>query len=330
MVKKSSKPGKRVRKFSWRRLPPELKSLMNVSVKTRIPVAKDIKDLRALLDKTVPSRRQDENLLIATWNIQKFSKRNKSDQAIIYIAEILKRFDIVALQEVQDSVKGLAALQEHMGSYYKFIFSDKTGNNERLCFMYDKRRLVFTGLPAEIVLQKVRRALAPPVQFHRTPYCVSFRSGKFDFILTTVHILYGKTITIRAEEIEKLAKFIQKRVQDKDIYDPDLIALGDFNIPTLGSKTFTALKSGGLIVPPEIQELHTNFTQNKHYDQIAFYERTGFNFSGKAGVVPFGDVLYKDSELSASKEISDHLPLWGEFITNREDAVLDQILNLEG
>ena len=44
--------------------------------------------------------------------------------------------------------------------------------------------------------------------------------------------------------------------------------------------------------------------------------------------MPFGDVLYKDGEEDAKKEISDHLPLWAEFTTNREDAVLDQILNM--
>ena len=98
----------------------------------------------------VPRRRRKENLLLLTWNIAHFGDK-KPDEAIAYIAEIMKRFDVIAIQEVKDNLGGIQALQEKLGKNYRFIFSDPSGNNERLAFCYYKRNVKFTGLAAEVV-----------------------------------------------------------------------------------------------------------------------------------------------------------------------------------
>ena len=41
----------------------------------------------------IPKRQVDENLVLATWNIQHFSDR-KTWRALKYIADIIERFDI--------------------------------------------------------------------------------------------------------------------------------------------------------------------------------------------------------------------------------------------
>jgi len=51
-------------------------------------IAKERKALMKLMDKgpyMIPSRRVDENIVLATWNIQQFSN-NKSEWALQYIA----------------------------------------------------------------------------------------------------------------------------------------------------------------------------------------------------------------------------------------------------
>lgn len=93
-----------------------------------------------------------------------------------------------------------------------------------------------------------------------------------------------------------MAKFIDTRRQKKTVYDKDIIVLGDFNIPQLGDKTFKALESGGLIVPKEIQDQRTNFLQNKHYDQIAFYKSTGISFTGKPVLFDLGISFIKSKK----------------------------------
>ena len=105
---------------------------------------------KRIRESKVPRRKRKDNLLLLTWNIAHFGD-NKSDEAIAYMAEIMKRFDIIAIQEVKDNLSGIESLQEKLGRNYGFIFSDPSGNEERLAFCYYKRNVRFTGLAAEVV-----------------------------------------------------------------------------------------------------------------------------------------------------------------------------------
>ena len=88
---------------------------------------------------------------LLTWNIRNL-KGNKEDKAISYMAEIIKGFDITAIQETKDDLGGIEKLQRELGKKFRFIFSDPSGNNERLVFCYNKETVQFTGLAAEIVM----------------------------------------------------------------------------------------------------------------------------------------------------------------------------------
>jgi hypothetical protein len=82
-------------------------------------VAQELALLSEALDRAVPSKQLDRNVLVASWNIRvlgrsngKWSteagdtpKRNFAD--VHYIAKILSRFDVVAVQEVQDNLQAL-------------------------------------------------------------------------------------------------------------------------------------------------------------------------------------------------------------------------------
>ena len=105
---------------------------------------------KRIRESKVPRRTKNDNLLLLTWNIAHFGK-NKPKEAIAYMAEIMKRFDIIAIQEVKDDLSGIAALQKKLGKNYRFIFSDASGNSERLVFCYYKNNVKFTGLSAEVV-----------------------------------------------------------------------------------------------------------------------------------------------------------------------------------
>ncbi len=81
-------------------------------------------------------------------------------------------------------------------------------------------------------------------------------------------------------------------------------------------------------MPPEMDDLKTNFSRTKTFDKIAWVNRKGFSFTGNLNVVPFGDVLYKKQKgKGAKKEISDHLPLWAEFSIDKLTQELTQIIN---
>ena len=78
---------------------------------------KDIKDLterkrtiehlillRKQLDEEIPQKTSENSLLLATWNIRQFTN-NREKESLMYIAEILSRFDLIAVQEVKDDMK---------------------------------------------------------------------------------------------------------------------------------------------------------------------------------------------------------------------------------
>jgi endonuclease/exonuclease/phosphatase family metal-dependent hydrolase len=302
--------------------------------KSKVTIAKERKALMKLMDEgpfTIPKRKVDENILIATWNIQQFSEK-KSDRALQYIADICERFDIIALQEVKTDLRGLSKLQELLPGNYKILVSDPTGNNERFTFLYDKRTVISTGLVCEIgfpVPAKTHRGY----QLHRMPFCASFRTGRFDFVIANAHIIYGKSKLAskqRKKEIKTLVKFIDKRskVERSKVFDRDFFIVGDFNIEDAGDEFFNALVSKGFQMPPTMNTMKTNFLRKKTFDKIAWVKRKSFSFSGKVNVVPFGKVLFQDHRpKGGKKEISDHLPLWAEFDIKKLTIELDQIIN---
>lgn len=305
--------------------------------------AKELLALRQLLRKAVPPRRQDENLIIATWNVQKFGA-SKTTRALHYIGEICSRFDIVALQEVQSSLKGLEKLQAVLGSDYRYLFSDVAGNNERLAYLYDRRRVTPTGFVAELVnVGEIGERLW---QWHRTPYCASFCAGSFDFILVTAHIVYPENAekkAVQLREIEGIAERMIAWSKEDDAFDRDMIVLGDFNIFQLGDATFAALKKGGLVVPPQVQALASNFQGNKHYDQVAYVPSPAIKFTSRAGVAQFGGAVFQEAwpkelgkrppgndprqNLYAKAMMSDHVPLWVEFAVSQREVELTRIVN---
>ena len=184
-------------------------------------VAEDITRLRRrIAGSGIPAKQLDHNLLIGTWNIRSIGDLHESwDEndgspkrnlrALAYIAEIIRYFDVIAIQEVKRDTSAIRyLLDEFLGNDWDVILSDVTvgdrGNTERLAYIYDKRRARPSGLAGEIVLPAT--AAGDPVeQFDRTPYIVGFRSAGENFALLTAHTRYGDNTADRLPEIEALA-----------------------------------------------------------------------------------------------------------------------------
>ena len=292
----------------------------------------------------LPSKASDRNLLIASWNIRALGalhpafdenpgspKRNL--RALACIAEIVERFDVVAVQEVKRDTTAIRALvDDFLGSEWSVILTDvaagRSGNTERLGFVYDRRRVRPSGLAGEVVLPPTADG-DPTEQFDRTPYIVGFEAGGIRFSLVTAHIRFGEIPAERLPEIEAFAEFTatelreRARVSDREI--GSVIVLGDFNIDERGDNPlFQAFVAKGLVVPEPLRGLKTTFgTEPKHYDQIAWFMGSDMRlpFTSRAGVVDFVGAAFKElTPAEASFRMSDHFPLWAEFQTDRSDA----------
>jgi endonuclease/exonuclease/phosphatase family metal-dependent hydrolase len=325
---------------------------MDSTVIRRI-IIEDIIRLRRRIEKSrIPAKIIDRNLIIGTWNIRAFGdvyrnleentdnpKRNL--RAMAYIAEIIRHFDVIAIQEVKRDTSGLKLLvNELLGSSWGMVISDVAGgpkgNNERLSFIYDKRRVQPSGLAGEIVLPPTSDG-NPAQQFDRTPYIVGFQAGQEKFSLLTTHIRYGENPTDRIGEIKALAQYIATEILKRasaGAEENNIIVLGDFNIDDRGSNPlFQAFVSTGLMVPAQLLNQKTTYdnTKPKYYDQIAwFMDKLDLLTNGDAGVIDFGGAVYKELTLAQmSFRLSDHFPLWVEFITDRSTEKMAKDLGID-
>lgn len=320
-------------------------------------VRQDLAGLAAALDTRLPHKWTDRNLLIATWNIRAFSDLTekwlagdhdspKRDLAALRaIAEIVSRFDVVAVQEVKGTLKALRHMMKWLGPNWGFLMTDVTqgsaGNSERLAYVFDRRRLILSGLAAEIVVPDewlgpdtdIQDGYALERQFARTPYAVSFRAASHTFILVTTHITYGQGAEDRVDELAGIARWMRDWAERSNAWHHDLILMGDFNIDRRGDALWQAFTSTGLTVPPSLNDAPRSVFDagdgggGKFYDQIAWFADRDAAGNGVpllsmqvagAGYFDFLPYVYRTSQpglttRDISFRISDHFPLWVEF-----------------
>ncbi len=311
-------------------------------------VARELQALGAALDAQIPTKKDDENLLIASWNLRCFgsltrkwtatsSDSPKRDlRGLRAIIEIISRFDVIALQEVVGDLRALRDMMKFLGDDWAFLMTDVTagdsGNNERMAFVFDQRRVKASGLAAEIVIPPDWRdeleSASLQRQFARTPYAVSFKAGQQTFILVTLHVEFGESADDRIDELRNIARWTQGWAKRSNRWHQSLLTLGDFNIDRRGDALWQAFTATGLTVPADLHSVpRTIFSDpekpdcEKFYDQIAWFESgtkkqiidLEYLRSGGFDFLPY---LYTETDLSKSSisfRVSDHYPLWAEF-----------------
>ena len=155
-------------------------------------IQSELVNLNYDLDAKIPAKKLDKNLLIATWNIRAFGDLTKKWQSveddspkrdfhsIACIVEIIKRFDVIAVQEVKGNIRALRYALKLLGSNYSLVLTDvnhgKVGNDERMAYIFDTRRVQMSGLACELVVpEEWQKSVDDEVmkeQFVRSPYAV--------------------------------------------------------------------------------------------------------------------------------------------------------------
>ena len=314
-------------------------------------VRRELEGLAAALDEAIPPKQLDHNFLLATWNIRGFgaftpawvgaegASPKRDWQSLHAIAEIVRRFDVVALQEVKRDTSGLRALYQLLGEHWSVLLSDVTegaaGNNERLAFLFDTRRVKLSGLACEIVIPPEHLdhddADRLSRQFARSPYAVGFSVSGHSMTLVSLHVIWGSSQQERVHELSAIAEWLSRWSRDKHAWDHDLITLGDFNIERRDDRFHDAFTSTGLTIPADLIDARRSVFGGTAgaaapgggaaYDQIAWFADTrtsrplslayraggSFDFTGEA--LPSRQL----TPTQLSWHISDHLPLWAEF-----------------
>ena len=266
--------------------------------------------LREQLSEALPAKDAEDHMLLGTWNVRDFGKAEnlrkgrgpRLPETHFYIAEVISRFDFVAVQEVND-LPEWARVMRILGPDWDFIATDVTdpelgGNGERLTFVFDSRKVRFRHIAGEIVLppdKLVSENVVPeaddegasgevagqPVgrQFARSPFVASFRSNWFKFDICTVHIYYGEEhgekLRRRVAEIREIAEYFGSRAVGALESGTSLILLGDFNVVGPEHETMAALLASGFKTAGTLENIASNIGRDKYYDQIVFHTRPG-------------------------------------------------------
>jgi Endonuclease/Exonuclease/phosphatase family len=309
-------------------------------------VVDDLSGLRDALDAALPVK-DGTHVLLGTWNIRAFGgltpkwrtdaadspRRNLAD--VVAIAEIVSRFDVCAIQETRGDLTALRTLKRRLGEDWGFVVTDvgegAAANDERLAYVFDRRRVRFSGLAGELVIAEEGFGdAATPLrkQFARSPYMVSFETGPVDdpvgFTLVSLHVVFGHAVADRTPEIRTFANRLKARAEDPDEFGRNMIALGDFNIDRwLNDPNADAFRSEGLTPPDELLGLpRTVFDDPRKphfYDQMAWFtsgsrEVLSLIYRKQAGFVNWVPYLLVDlTDVQKSWRISDHFPLWARF-----------------
>ena len=246
---------------------------------------------------------------IISWNVENFGK-SKSNNEIAYIATLLNKYDLVALQEVvagyggAQAVARLADELNRKGSHWGYTISDPTtstpSKTERYAFLWKTAQLKKIG---KAWLEK-KYAL----EIEREPYLCTFEYGNKRFTAVSFHAI------TKSKQPEREIKYF--KLFPEEYPKLNLIFLGDFNCPQSHS-VFDPLRKIGFTSALVNQK--TSLKRSCKNGECLASEFDNMYFSkSKIRKIHSGVVLFYQNfqSLQQARTISDHCPIWMEFSLN--------------
>ncbi|CAM3059221.1 endonuclease/exonuclease/phosphatase family protein [Streptobacillus felis] len=248
-----------------------------------------------------------EPILLASFNAMKLGENEKD---WISMAKIVSKFDIVSIQEVMNE-KGLNKLREEVKKYtneeWGYLISDvPVGSREYKEYfgiLYKKNKV-------NKIISLGTYQDGKSGYFIREPFGALIKSNNFDFVVVSVHSIYGKDKVEREIEASRYHK-VYKYFLDKS-KEEDIILLGDFNLPA-NSKAFRYFKDTFKV--KEALNPNSNKTTMSDRGLANSYDNAFFNrnnlkeYTGRFGVYNYTKNNYEQ----VRKYISDHLVIFMEF-----------------
>ncbi len=246
---------------------------------------------------------------IATFNLGRLDQKKIENPGVsAVLANVITRFDVVAVQEVRGGNRALLMrLVEQInstGREYDVITSGTAapGAAGPYCAFLLNRSSI------EIDRSTVQLVGDPQGRFRHPPLVALFRvkgpdpTEAFTFKLVNVH-----TDPDRTEVELDLLDDVFRAVRDDRLSEDDVILLGNLGAAGAGSTLWDA----ALEVASAISDTPTTISGTEPVDNIIFDPRATAEFTGRAGVLD----LMREFKLTWREvsEISDHLPVWAEF-----------------
>jgi endonuclease/exonuclease/phosphatase family metal-dependent hydrolase len=267
--------------------------------------------LAASLAILTPAASNAATVKIATFNIQILGTTKINKPSIRkYLATVIRKFDIVAVQEIKDSSQTVPdiLLEEinKTGRNYRFVISERTGKQpndqsgqEQYAYYYNADRIEVTDEGG--LFDDTADDL-----FQREPFTAGFgvKGTSFTVTITSIHTRPESAV----EEIEALHDVyldVQERYPD---YTHHLI-LGDFNAScsyaTPAQLNEMEIRGADFHwIVPDTADTNVNPDTECAYDRLVANEGLSGHFK-RWGI----------ADWFTDKRISDHWPVWVTFGT---------------
>jgi len=252
---------------------------------------------------------QDQSIAIASWNLKNIGQSKFNDPTRIdIIIDVLKNYDIIAIQEVKDISlqlpQLLVAKMNEDGSNYNVVASDRVGRNvfEQYLFVYDDDKI-------DHAPSTKGYGIEPNNEFAREPFYAMFRSGNFDFYLMNIHT-DPDDVAIEIPALSAAYLDLQNNTPNEN----DIILLGDFNGKAPGVIAGSYITMDAIAQIPNIIftiNEETNTRGGKAYDNIIFQDNYTTEYSNLSGVNTFWLQYGLDEDQGFT--ISDHKLVWAMF-----------------
>lgn len=245
---------------------------------------------------------------IVSWNVENLGK-SKSITEIKFIAETVKKYDIIALQEVvagyggSQAVAQLADELNRTGSNWDYAISEPTTSSA-----YKTERYAFLWKTALVkILEKPWLEQHYQLEIDREPFYGTFNYKGKVFTLVNFHAI---TKSRQPETEIKYFKFLPALYPNLN-----LIFLGDFNCPQ-SHTVFNPLKKMGYV--PLLIGQKTTLKQKQKNNNFLASEFDNIFYSSKVSKIDGGVILFYENfpSLNEARTISDHIPVWAQFYLN--------------
>ncbi len=271
----------------------------------------------ASVENPLPVQRTGDTIRIATFNIQVFGTSKLGKPKVMDIlARIVRQFDVVAIQEIRsrddDIIPKFVEQINAAGRQYDYVIGPRLGRSnskEQYAFIFDRASI-------EIDRSQLYTVEDPDDLLHREPLVGWFRvrgpapEQAFTFSLVNIHTDPDET----KQELDALDD-VFRVVRDDGRNEDDVLVLGDLNVDDRNLGQLGQMPGAGWV----ISGLPTNTRGTSQYDNIVYDTRATREFTGRGGV--FDYMREYNLSMDEALEVSDHLPVWGEFSVYEGGAV---------
>jgi len=246
---------------------------------------------------------------LCSWNVKDIGQ-SKSEEEITFIANTIKGFDVVAIQEVvagnggAQAIARLAALLNRDGFSWDYTVSNPTSSSaykqERYAFLWKKSRLTKIG---DAWLEQQYG-----MEIDREPYFATFKKEDKYFTLVNFHAITKK---MQPETEIKYFKYLPAQYAGLN-----LIFAGDFNCPQ-SHTVFNPLKKMGYQAALTGQKTSLR-KQCIAGDCLASEFDNVFYNSKMVKAVEYGVIHFYTNfaTMQEAGKISDHVPVYFNFSLN--------------